>query len=95
MAWVCANKVSAQQWHPANKKLKQPPNTSGYYTTIGYFNRYDTIKCVYAKGGLEKLGYKAVVVHNGHYADDRRTFRVFFDQHKVRVNKVDSFYFYK
>ena len=84
-----------QQWHPANKKLKQPKNTSGYYITVGYFNRYDSIPCTYVTHSSAQLqkGFKFVYVRHGHYIDDTHTFRIFYDENFKRINDVDRFYF--
>jgi hypothetical protein len=85
----------SQQWHPANRKLRSPKNTSGYYSTVGYINRYAAIPCTYVTRGSDQFlkGYKFVYVRQGHYVDNAKTFRVFYDAQFNRIGNVDRFYF--
>jgi hypothetical protein len=92
--FVCTSAFS-QQWHPANKKLKSPKRTGGYYVTVGYSSWYDTIPCTYIikRSAVTQKGFKVVYVHNGHYTDNARTFRVFYDERRNRIRNVERFYF--
>lgn len=85
----------SQEWYSANRKLKPPKETDDYYATIGYFDRYDTVPCIYIRRGSTELhkGFKLIHVHNGDYTDNRHTFRVFFDNQMHRIYNVDRFCF--
>jgi len=48
-------------------------NTIGYYTTIGHFNRVDTMPVMmYYSNGDSTFGYKRTWVMSGHFYDGRR-----------------------
>ena len=87
-------KVSmCQEWHSASKKLKIT-DTDDWSNTMGYFDHYDTARCVYVLKGdsVEHRGFKLILDHNDDYKDNARTFRVFYDDKMNRVYNVDKYY---
>lgn len=86
--------ASSQEWHKATEKLKYP-KISGFYSTIGYFNRYDMIHITYfLKDDTTKYtGYKFVYVDRGFYTDNSKTRRIFFNGKKERIKNVEKYFF--
>jgi len=93
IALLAYKSVFSQEWHSANKKLKPPKNSSGYNITVIFFDKYDTVPCIYVTAdGREQKGYKSIFLRNGYYTDDANTFRVFFDDRMIRVYNVERYY---
>jgi hypothetical protein len=93
---LLACKISfSQNWHSANDTLKEPRNPSGYYVSVAYFNRYDTVPCSYTVTGSNQVrkGFKFVYVLSGYYTDNAQTLHAFFDDRMIRVYNVDRFLF--
>jgi len=92
---ACSTAFSQNNWHAASDTLKEPKNTSGYYITVAYSNRYDTVSCTYIASGSNerKKGFKSVYILHGYYTDDRATFQVFFNNHMQRIYNVERYSF--
>src|SRR5690242_17943679 len=90
---VCQSTFAQKKWHVASYKLKLPKNNTGYYVTVAYFNRYDTVPCIYiTKNSEQQLnGYKLVYFRDGYYTDDHRTWKVFFNDHLQRIYNVERY----
>jgi len=90
---ICLSAYS-QEWHSAKKKLKQP-RKSGYNITVIFYDKYDTVPCVYVTndGKQEQKGYKYIYLRGGFYTDNASTVQVFFDERMKRVYNVKRYYF--
>jgi|GEM_PF-2401427 len=90
--FACSTAFS-QNWHSASDTLKGPQNNTGYYVTVAYFNRYDTVPCTYTIAGSKqhRKGFKVVYVLDGYYTDKPETMRVFYDRRMNRIDNVDSY----
>ncbi|HLX67090.1 MAG TPA: hypothetical protein VKR41_08845 [Puia sp.] len=94
---IAAERTAAQEWHPANKWLKEPESPSGFYTSASYFTRYDTVPCVYESLASDQVqkGYKVVFVKDGYYTDNSRTFGLFLNDRFQRIYHIRRYSFSK
>lgn len=85
----------APKWHSADERLSEPTSQSHFTSSAIYFNRYDSIPCVYVttSGAHQRSGYKVVYVKNGYYTDNGRTFGVFLNDRFERISGVRRYYF--
>lgn len=88
--------VTAQSWHSARERLSQPKSPSGFYATVSFLSRYDSVPCTYVSVSSKQpqKGYKVVYVQNGYYTDNSQTFGVFLDEQFRKVQGVRRYYFH-
>lgn len=91
--------IEVHQWHQASDTLRGPGGPGHkYYMATKYFNRYDTIPCIYALKLNNTLivshGFKKVFLFDAFYTDDSTTMDKFFDSAHHPVKGVERYCFF-
>lgn len=89
------NKLYSQNWHSANDTLKYQTKLGYGEATMGWINKYDTVKCSIKMVGVDEIkqAYKLVYLYNGHVIDNENTVNCFFDDKKRRIPNVAMYSF--
>lgn len=97
IAYLFLNSTScfSQDWQLSTEALKYPVKVGEGESSMGWINKYDTIKCKIKIKGIEEIkdGFKIVYRYNGYWIDDHSTLNIFVDDKKNRIKNVSAYYF--
>jgi hypothetical protein len=91
IAFIGIATTTQAQWHSTKERLTEP--SSLYQASIRYFDRYDTVPCLYTLSDTThpKKGYKKVFVKNGYYTDNGLTEGILFNSRMKRIYNATKY----